>query len=328
MLTAPRCTARAPRDRWLSVLSHHAALRDAVPSARPACGARPGVRTTSSLFGLELRHRLLGQLALEGLLPLPRRVLGLRAHDVAAPLVGLLSVVRVVLLARGDERRERLAVVLRDGGEADRGGRLLVYELAEAALALHNRVRHLHLAAERGQPGDELDRVDVVRDDDKLRLLLLDQLGEVVDAVLERHRLLGGSRLVGGRLLGRRALDALLLLGAGLGHVLLRELEELGRGLLLERRLELVDRRRHLEALVQDLALPLQAHVLGPRDEPAHIGLNPHIAADAEVLRLLLPDRASQLRGGRLGRLVRRGGRSGLLCLGGLRHGCECSARC
>jgi hypothetical protein len=65
-------------------------------------------------------------------------------------------------------------------GEA-RGG-LHVDERAEAGLALDNAVGHAHLAAERRQPDDNLDRVDIVGNDDQLGLLLLNQASDVVDA--------------------------------------------------------------------------------------------------------------------------------------------------
>ena len=45
-----------------------------------------------------------------------------------------------------------------DGGERERGGGLLVDERAQARLALDDAVRDVHLAADRGQPHDELPR--------------------------------------------------------------------------------------------------------------------------------------------------------------------------
>lgn len=61
----------------------------------------------------------------------------------------------------------------------------------EARLALDDDVRDAHLAAERGEEDDELDGVNVVRDDDEVRLLRLNQRDDVVQAVLDEEGLLG-----------------------------------------------------------------------------------------------------------------------------------------
>ena len=60
----------------------------------------------------------------------------------------------------------------------------------EARLALDDDVRNAHLAAESGEEDDELDGVDVVRDDDEVRLLRLDERDDVVEAVLDEEGLL------------------------------------------------------------------------------------------------------------------------------------------
>jgi hypothetical protein len=65
-----------------------------------------------------------------------------------------------------------------------------VDDRAETSLALHNNVRDTHLAAESGEEDDELDRVDVVRDDDEAGLLGLNESDTVVEAVLDEQRLL------------------------------------------------------------------------------------------------------------------------------------------
>mmetsp|Transcript_1122 Transcript_1122/g.3575 ORF Transcript_1122/g.3575 Transcript_1122/m.3575 type:complete len:230 (+) Transcript_1122:2885-3574(+) len=169
---------------------------------------------------LEVRHRLLLCFALEGLLLLPGRILRLLTHHVAAPLAHRLRLVGVKLLARGDKCRERLAVLVGDGSKCDRRGRLLMHELAQPALAFDDGERHLHLAAERGQPGDELDWVDVVRNDDERRLLLLDERRDVVDPIAERDRALRRGSLVGGGLARRCSLDLLLPLRLRVRRVL------------------------------------------------------------------------------------------------------------
>ena len=51
----------------------------------------------------------------------------------------------------------------------------------------------------------------------------------------------------------------------------MEQLEEVEREVLVEGVAELVDRRRNLQPLVQDLALPLDAHVLRPLDVAAEL---------------------------------------------------------
>ena len=91
----------------------------------------------------------------------------------------------------------------------------------------------------------------------------------------------------------RRLVVLLAALGDGLEAVGLRGLVlrlvfhaefQKFRGLVLvKRRLELLQGRRDLEALLQDLALALEADISGPLDESAQVARRPDVAADAEV---------------------------------------------
>ena len=58
---------------------------------------------------------------------------------------------------------------------------------------------------------------------------------------------------------------------------------------------KLVERRRHLEALLEDTALALDAHDLGPLDEPVQVLLGRKRTADTELLRPLLEERVGNL---------------------------------
>ena len=58
---------------------------------------------------------------------------------------------------------------------------------------------------------------------------------------------------------------------------------------------KLVQRRRHLEALLEDTALALDAHDLGPLDEPVQVLLGRKRTADTELLRPLLEERVGNL---------------------------------
>jgi hypothetical protein len=164
-----------------------------------------------------------------------------------------------------------------------------VDDRAETSLALHNNVRDTHLAAESGEEDDELDRVDVVRDDDEAGLLGLNESDTVVEAVLDEQRLLVLSKSweqraerVGQRtdlvltVLGSglgRSLETRLLLLLGLRAVLVQQLEELSRRILVERVGELSDGRWDLQALGEDRLLALEANVLRPLDEAGKVGL-------------------------------------------------------
>jgi hypothetical protein len=105
--------------------------------------------------------------------------------------------------------------------------------------------RDTHLPAESGEEDDELDRVNIVGNDNELSLLALDKGNDVVESVLGVDGLLG---LLGGRLvsllglgLGLGQETSLLLLG-GLGLVLVEELEELRSSVLVQGVGELGDR--------------------------------------------------------------------------------------
>ena len=163
--------------------------------------------------------------------------------------------------------RELALVLAADVLEGDDGGGLLVDDRAEAGLALDDDVGDTHLAAERGYENDELNRVDVVRNDDEGRLLGLDEGDTVVKTVLDEERLLGVLGLGTLSSLLRGGIETSLLLLLRLRAVLVQQLEKLGRGVLVERVRELSDRGGHLKALIEDDLLALEAHILRPLHE-------------------------------------------------------------
>lgn len=159
----------------------------------------------------------------------------------------------------------------------------------ETGLALDDGVRDTHLATESGQEDNQLDRVDVVGDEDKRSLLVLDQANDVVETVLDVVGLLADVLLLlalgdGGGL----AVQTLLLLNLALGAVLVEELEGLGGSVAVQGVLELGNRRGHLQAHVQDLLLALKTNILGPLDEAGQVTLGLDVLADAEVAGALL----------------------------------------
>lgn len=84
--------------------------------------------------------------------------------------------------------------------------------------------------------------------------------------------------------------------------------------------------RSYLQALVKDAALALQAHVLGPLDEPVQVPLGGQGTADTKGLGPLLKERVGRLL---LGLLGGHGGGRRLLSLGSLRKSgrVDCSCR-
>ena len=184
---------------------------------------------------------------------------------------GVLVLVTKVGLGGLDEGGESLVVLGSDVLQGDDGGSLLVDDCSETGLVLDDDVRdtHLprrtwrrgqpdsgpstimptHLPAESGQEDDQLDRVDVVGNDDQRSLLGLDEGDTVVQPVLGEQGLLrvlgGGLFTLGGLGLGLLEETGLLLL-LGLGLVLVQELEELGSGVLVQGVAELGNGRGNL----------------------------------------------------------------------------------
>ena len=194
----------------------------------------------------------LGGFSGEKLLTLEEPHLSLKTHDTSAPLLKHIAVVVELSSGRFGEGLECVAIFGVDGGQANNGGVLLVDERSEASTALNNDVRDVHPLAEGREENYEFDRVDVMSDDDKLGLLLLNKVGHMLEAVLKNR---GRSARVGGSssFSATSSFDALLLCSGGFRRVLAEELEELNSLVLAEGVLELVEDRRDLKTLLQDL---------------------------------------------------------------------------
>ena len=66
-----------------------------------------------------------------------------------------------------------------------------MHDGSETGFTLHDDVWDAHLAAQGGEEDNELDGVDVVRDDDERGFLCFDQGDDVVEAVLDEEGFLG-----------------------------------------------------------------------------------------------------------------------------------------
>ena len=189
--------------------------------------------------------------------------------------------------AAGPEKKKRDV-----GGMEEEITNLLVYNSSEPCLALDDSVRDTHLSAKGGQEDDELNRLNIVGDQDQRGLLVLNQADHVVETVLDDVGLLADVLLLLSLLDGGGLLEQpLLLLRLGLGAVLVQELEGLGGRVAVEDLLELGDRGGHLQAHVEDLPLALKADILGPLNHARDIALGLDVLTDTEVSGPLLEKR-------------------------------------
>lgn len=173
---------------------------------------------------------------------------------------------------------------------------LLVDNGTETGLTLDNGVRDTHLAAESGEEDDELNGVNVVGDQDKRSLLVLDEADNVVETVLDSVGLLADILLLLTVLDSSCLLEeTLLLLGLRLGAVLVEELEGLSGKVAVESVVELSDRGGDLETELQDLLLALETDILGPLHHAREVALGLDVLADTKVAGTLLDERVLQL---------------------------------
>lgn len=220
----------------------------------------PKVRTPQYFDSLDLDG------VLESLCGLSGTGICLGTHNSTSPVSpALLVLVCVSLLDGGDELGKLRLVLGADLGESEDSSGLLVDDCAETSLTLDNGVWDTHLAAESWQENDQLDWVNIVGDEDEGCLLVLNKTNNVVETVLDDVWLLGDVLTLlalsdAGGLLG----ETLLLLGLGLWSVFSEEFEDLGGLIAVEDVLELSNRWWDLQSHVEDLALALEADILGP----------------------------------------------------------------
>jgi hypothetical protein len=158
-----------------------------------------------------------------------------------------------------------------------------VNDSAESGLALDDRVWDAHLSAECWEIDDELDRVNVIRDENERSSLVLNEGDDVVETILNGEWLLTHVFLL--------LVQSLFLLGFRFWSVLVQKLEGLGSSVAVEGILELGDGRRNLEAQVEDLLLALQSDVLWPFHHARQVAFGLNILADAEVTGSLFKKR-------------------------------------
>lgn len=162
---------------------------------------------------------------------------------------------------------------------------------AETGLALDDGIGDAHLLAERRKEDNQLNGVNIVGDEDERSLLVLNQANDVVETVLDGVGLLADILLLLALLDGGSLLqETLLLLDLGLRSVLVEELESLGGSVAVKDVLELGQRGGDLETQAKDLALALEADILGPLYHARQVSLGLDVLADAIVARALLDE--------------------------------------
>ncbi len=190
----------------------------------------------------------------------------LLAHDPPAPVSSMLLILVVeAIVDSADQLTQLILVLLFDLSKRHDSCSLLVHDSSESGLAFDDGVWDAHLSAEGWEVDDQLNRIDIVGDEDEGSLLVLDQADNVVETVLDSIWLLTHVFLLLALGDGSRfSLQALLLLGFGLWSVFVQELESLGSSVSIESVLELSDRGWNLQSHVENLLLSLESDILWP----------------------------------------------------------------
>lgn len=148
--------------------------------------------------------------------------LSLKTHDTTTPLLLNLGVSIAGLLAGSES-----SLILRiHRGQAHASGSLLVNESTELSLTSNDGVSNTHLVAESREPHNKLKRINIVSNENELSLLLLNELGHIIETVTDDN----GSLLLNG-LTFSFSLSFLnktsLLLSSSLGSILTKETEDI-----------------------------------------------------------------------------------------------------
>jgi len=239
---------------------------------------------------LHLSILLGGLLLSDGLVLLPLDSDGLSSELASSPGLSKIGVVVERLSKEIGQSNEILSVLLLGSLESEASASLLVNHSSQSRLSLDDDVRDSHLSAKSGQPNDQLNRVNIVSDDDELGLLLLNGIRDLRKSIDEIGLLGGCNGLSLG--LGLRSLEqSLSLSDLSLGLVLVEKSEQLSGGRLVSGSSELVDRGGDLQSVHQDTSLSLKLNVLGPSNESGKISLGLNRLSNTEVSISLLEER-------------------------------------
>lgn len=209
---------------------------------------------------------------------------GFVASETSTPLTAVFFVlVCKVGFGSADEGSEFLLVLALDVLQGDNCGGLLVDYCAETGFALDDNVWDPHLPAESGEEDNEFNGVDIMGDHNEGGLLGLDEGNAVVQAVLDKEGFLGLLLFLSVSGIFGLSVKTSFLFLLCLGAVLVEELEELSRGVLVQSVGELGKRRWDLETTVEDDLLALETDVFRPLYEAGQVGLGLDILTDSEI---------------------------------------------
>lgn len=99
--------------------------------------------------------------------------------------LGLIVFLEEVDLDSANQFSQLALVLAANLGEGHNSSGLLVNNGTKTSLVLHNTVRDTHLAAQSRKEDNQLDRINVISDDDESSLLRLDHSNNVVQTVLD-----------------------------------------------------------------------------------------------------------------------------------------------
>lgn len=212
---------------------------------------------------------------------------GLVAEETATPLLSQGLALIVLGLEDLNEVLELSVVLSGDLSNGNASSGLLVDDSAESSLALDEAERDVLLSAKLGEPDDGLNGVNIVSNDNESSLLLLNELGDVVQTELDRDGGLGAGFLVISFVLGGLEQSLLSLLSV-LGLDLSEEVQEGGGLISVDSLGELVDGGGDLQSLEKNSLLSLEQDVLGPSNVSSKVSSGSNVTTNSEVSRLLL----------------------------------------
>src|SRR5271167_4294575 len=137
---------------------------------------------------------------------------------------------------------------------------------SKSCLPFDNTIRNTSLLTKMRKINNQLNRINIMRNNHQLSLLLLNQSNTMIQSLLHKHRFLSNFLI----LLTTLCNDLCFLdkscsfLLTCFGTIFVEELEHLGSVVFIECVCKLSDCRRNLESFFKDLLLSLETDVLWP----------------------------------------------------------------
>lgn len=151
----------------------------------------------------------------------------LDSHDSSSPVLSHLGIVHVLASEVLLEGLEILIIFLSHVSQSNGSCGLLMDELSESGLALHNAEWHILLSAQGREEDNQFNWVDVVGNGNELGISTFDKLSDVAEPVFQGNWLLVILSILASCLLSSLSLKSVSLLLLVLGRILSEEFEEL-----------------------------------------------------------------------------------------------------